>query len=360
MSDNTDHLPVTEDELFETAMRGYNRRQVDEFADRAHRRAAGLEGRLSRALGEAEQLRAELAAAQQAATSKPAHEEISDRTAQILQLAGEEARAQTDCAAREITQLRWEAQEEADARWAEATSQAERMLAAAREQADRAIATARAEAEKTSSTGRAEAEHTVTQARTQAQTTLAEATTTARELLDEAAARAAAIRDGAENRLSLLTDSHSEVMRRLSHNPRHGHRPGHQRLRPRLAGRRGGQHGRRGTRQLGRAWARPPRRVTARQRAARRHRARPPPPPAPRPARHPAPAARHWGRAGCRGKRPHGIERHARERTLTAGEQARACVPGQPGPFWPSLRSRPRHGEPGGRAAGPWPWREDA
>ena len=203
-------------ELFEAALRGYHRRQVEEFAASADRHAAELESRLARVHEETGQLRAELTAAQQAAGSAPAHEELSGRAAQILRLAGEEAASQKAGMAREITQLRWEAQENASATRARAQAQAGQMLTTARKQADQVTTAARAEAEQLTSAARAEAEQVSTQARQHAESSLAAATAEARQLLDEATAQTEAIRDGAGRRLVQLTRQHAETMAGLT------------------------------------------------------------------------------------------------------------------------------------------------
>jgi cell division septum initiation protein DivIVA len=218
MSENPDLLPnPTHEDPFEVQMRGYSRRQVDEFVARSRNHSRDLEERLSRSLDEVERLRLELSTARQAtAGSKPAHEEVSERIAQILKLANDEASAQKTHANDEITQLRAEAQKAADTSRAEAKSQAERMLTAAQEQAERTVAAARSEAEQTRNTSRTEAEHAAAAAKKNAETSIATAKAQAKQMLDEATARASAIHDGAERRLDLLKNRHTEAMRRLT------------------------------------------------------------------------------------------------------------------------------------------------
>jgi cell division septum initiation protein DivIVA len=218
MSENPDLLPnPTHEDPFEVQMRGYSRRQVDEFVARSRTHARDLEERLSRSLDEVERLRLELSTARQTASgSKPAHEEVSERIAQILKLAEDEASAQKHRASEEIAQLRAEAQKAADVSRAEAKSQAERMLTAAQEQAERTVAAARSEAEQTRSTARTEAEHTAGNAKKNAEAAVTTAKAQAKQMLDEATARASAIHDGAERRLDLLKNRHTEAMRRLT------------------------------------------------------------------------------------------------------------------------------------------------
>jgi DivIVA domain-containing protein len=229
MNDNSDLLPnLVHEDAFEMQMRGYSRRQVDEFIARCRSQIRDLEQRLARSLDEGEELRRDLATArQQALGAKPAHEEVSERIAQILKLADDEARSQKTKAHEDITRQRNDAQSEAEKIRTEAREQAERMLTAAQEQAERAITAARADAEKTVTGARNEAEKTLTGARNEAERTttearkksesaLASSKSQAKKALDEATARATAIHDGAERRLNLLSTRHSETIKRLT------------------------------------------------------------------------------------------------------------------------------------------------
>jgi DivIVA domain-containing protein len=229
MNDNSDLLPnLVHEDAFEMQMRGYSRRQVDEFIARCRSQIRDLEQRLARSLDEGEELRRDLATArQQALGAKPAHEEVSERIAQILKLADDEARSQKTKAHEDITRQRNDAQAEAEKIRTEAREQAERMLTAAQEQAERAITAARAEAEKTVTgarneaektlpAARNEAERTTTEARKKSESALASAKAQAKKALDEATARATAIHDGAERRLNLLSTRHSETIKRLT------------------------------------------------------------------------------------------------------------------------------------------------
>jgi cell division septum initiation protein DivIVA len=218
MNDNSDILPnLTHEDAFEMQMRGYSRRQVDEFIARCRSQIRDLEQRLARALDDAEELRRDLATTrQQALGAKPAHEEVSERISQILKLADDEARSQKSQAHEDIARQRNDAQQESDKVRAEAREQAERMLTAAQEQAERAITSARAEAEKTLSLARTEAENTTSEARKKSEAVLAGAKAQAKKALDEATARATAIHDGAERRLNLLSTRHAETIKRLT------------------------------------------------------------------------------------------------------------------------------------------------
>jgi DivIVA domain-containing protein len=229
MNDNSDLLPnLVHEDAFEMQMRGYSRRQVDEFIARCRNQIRDLEQRLARALDEGEELRRDLATArQQALGAKPAHEEVSERIAQILKLADDEARSQKSKAHEDIARQRNDAQTDAEKIRTEAREQAERMLTAAQEQAERAITSARAEAEKTVTAARNEAEKTLTSARNEAERTTTEARKKSdaalantkaqtKKALYEATARATAIHDGAERRLNLLSTRHAETIKRLT------------------------------------------------------------------------------------------------------------------------------------------------
>ena len=219
MNENSDLLPnlAPQEDAFEVHLRGYSRRQVDEFVARCRSQVRELEERLGRSLDDGEQLRQEVKALrQQALGNRPAHEEVSERISQILKLADDEAKAQKTRADNDIRKQLQDTQREADRTKKEARDQAEHMLTAAQEQAERAISTARSDAEKTRNTARAEADHTMAEARKKADSALSNAKSQAKQTLDEATARATAIHDGAERRLNLLSTRHAETIRRLT------------------------------------------------------------------------------------------------------------------------------------------------
>jgi cell division septum initiation protein DivIVA len=217
MNENSDLLPNLLHEEFEMQMRGYSRRQVDDFVARRNSEIRELEQRLARTLDETEHLRREIATVrQQALAGRPAHEEVSERISQILKLADDEARAQKGKADDDIAKQRSEAQHESERVRADAREQAERMLTAAQEQAERTISAARSEADKTRTAARTEADRLSNETRKKADSALANAKAQAKKVLDEATARATAIHDGAERRLNVLSTRHTETVRRLA------------------------------------------------------------------------------------------------------------------------------------------------
>lgn len=218
MTEHSDLIPdLDSEDVFEVQMRGYSRRQVNEFVARARSEKRDYEEQLSRSLDEVERLRAEVAASRQRdLEDRPAHQELSERMGQILKLADDEAKAQKSRALEDITKQRGEAKQEIDRLKAEAREQTERMLAAAQEQAENTIATARAEADKARTSARSEAERVVSEAQKKSENAVAAAQAQAKQMLDEATARATAIHDGAERRLNLLVARHTETVRRLT------------------------------------------------------------------------------------------------------------------------------------------------
>ena len=217
MNENSDLLPNLLHEEFEMQMRGYSRRQVDDFVARRNNEIRELEQRLARTLDDSEHLRRELSTVrQQALSGRPAHEEVSERISQILKLADDEAHAQKSKADEDIAKQRSDAQQESDRVRAEAREQAERMLTAAQEQAERTISAARTEADKTRTAAKTEADRLTSDTRKKADAALAQSKGQAKKVLDEATARASAIHDGAERRLNLLSTRHGETVRRLT------------------------------------------------------------------------------------------------------------------------------------------------
>src|SRR6266516_3131092 len=217
MTNDADLMPeLGQEDAFEVQMRGYSRRQVDEFVARTRAQIRDLEERLSRSLDDTERVRLDLSTARQDLSNKPAHEEISERVGQILKLADDEAKAQRTRAQDEIVKQRDDAKKEAERYRTEAREQTERMLTAAQEQAENAIAAARSEAEKLRNSARIESERAIGDATKEAESAIASAKAQAKQMLDEATMRATAIHDGAERRLNLLTSRHTETMRRLT------------------------------------------------------------------------------------------------------------------------------------------------
>src|ERR1700744_3665933 len=113
MNENSDLLPNLLLEEFEMQMRGYSRRKVVDFVTTRNNEIRELEQRLARSLDEGEHLRRELSVTrQQALAGRPAHEEVSERIAQILKLADDEAKAQKNKADDDIAAPRSDAQAE--------------------------------------------------------------------------------------------------------------------------------------------------------------------------------------------------------------------------------------------------------
>ncbi|MFI6787539.1 hypothetical protein ACIBG4_09425 [Nonomuraea sp. NPDC050383] len=251
MTNQHESIPdLMQEDTFEVVMRGYNRRQVHDYMTRTRNQIRDLEERLARAIEQAEQGRVELAEARRRMVEAPqSYEDLSPRLAQILKLGEEEAAAKRADAEAESTQLREQAAEEAERlvssaratadeiltsaqaeaerRVTDATAAAEGMLAQAGSDAEEQLTTARTEADETLRSARAEAERLVTgaeqeaarlleSASAEADRTLAAARGEAESTLADANRRVAALDEHAGRRVEYLTNTHSEVVRRLS------------------------------------------------------------------------------------------------------------------------------------------------
>ena len=250
MNQHENFPDLMQEETFEVVMRGYNRRQVHDYMMRTRNQIRDLEERLARAIEQAEQGRIELAEARRRMVETPqSYEDLSPRLAQILRLGEEEAQAKREDAEAEAARVREEAQAEADRlvtsaretsdkiltsaqaeaerRVSEATQAAERMLAQAGSDAEEQLTAARTESEETLANARAEAERLVTTAREESEQLLASAQAQAEQIVSGARAeadalltgaqqRAAAIDEQAGRRVDYLTNTHTEVVRRLT------------------------------------------------------------------------------------------------------------------------------------------------
>ncbi|SDM42231.1 hypothetical protein [Nonomuraea jiangxiensis] len=251
MTNQHESIPdLMQEDTFEVVMRGYNRRQVHDYMIRTRNQIRDLEERLARAIDQAEQGRIELAEARRRMVEAPqSYEDLSPRLAQILRLGEEEAAAKREDAASEAASVReaakaeaerlvtssretadkilTSAQAEAERRVSEATQAAERMLAqagsdaeeqlnAARTEAEDVLRESRAEAERLLAAAQAEAEQLVQSANTQAEQLVRGARDEAETMLTDARQRTATLDEQAGRRVDYLTNTHTEVVRRLS------------------------------------------------------------------------------------------------------------------------------------------------
>ncbi|MEU6711121.1 hypothetical protein ABZ897_06530 [Nonomuraea sp. NPDC046802] len=251
MTNQHESIPdLMQEDTFEVVMRGYNRRQVHDYMIRTRNQVRDLEERLARAIDQAEQGRIELAEARRRMVETPqSYEDLSPRLAQILRLGEEEAAAKREDAEAEASSVRdaakleadrlvttsretadkilTSAQAEAERRVGEATQAAEGMLAQAGADAEEQLTSARTEAEETLRESRAEAERVLTTAKAEAEQQVQSATEQAEEIVAEARResestltaaqqRAASIDEQAGRRVDYLTNTHTEVVRRLT------------------------------------------------------------------------------------------------------------------------------------------------
>jgi cell division septum initiation protein DivIVA len=259
-----------QEDSFEVVMRGYNKRQVDDYVLQCQHHIRDLAQRLALAEQEIERVRADAAVAIEKASSKPVHEEVSERLSQILRLANEEAERERanaadeiaalraaaladtqtlrELAQRETDELRQQALAETEAQrqkvqaetnalrervHAETNTlrervhaetdallrQAERDAADEREraqsEAERLVGNARASAERDLAEARAQAQHLEESARIQSEQLVGAAQERADTLIGEAERRATAINTVLGGRLEVLTATHQDVVTRL-------------------------------------------------------------------------------------------------------------------------------------------------
>ncbi|GAA1292658.1 hypothetical protein Psi02_50230 [Planotetraspora silvatica] len=240
MTNQTENFPdLMSDDSFEVVMRGYSRRQVHDYMIRTRNQIRDLEERLARTIDQAEQSRIELADARRKVTESPQNpDELGERLSQILKLAHEEAAANKEASESDAARLRDHAsaeaerlvmmareqaesiraaaQEEAERRVADATGAAERLLSQAGSDAEETLGTARAEAEDTLRSARAEADRQLTTARLESERHVADANAEASAALAAADKRVSALDEHTGRRVVYLTDTHTEVMRRLN------------------------------------------------------------------------------------------------------------------------------------------------
>lgn len=204
MSNEAEILPnLLREESFEIVMRGYNRRQVEEFIARSHNQIRDLEARLARALDDVERTRREMAEVREA--RKPTGDDLSDRLRQIINLAEDEAKDKVAEAEAKGAQIRKDAESESKRIIDEARANADKDLANSQEKASHLLNSAKKEADNVLSVAQQEAEQTVTSARIEAERTL-----TASER------RASVINEGATHRLNHLTKNHTHSLQRLT------------------------------------------------------------------------------------------------------------------------------------------------
>jgi cell division septum initiation protein DivIVA len=233
MEDQTAILPGSlQADPFETQMRGYNKRQVDDYITRTGEQLASLEARLGAALDAAERARLEVAAVreqyqQQQPSARPAHEEVSERLSQILRLAAEEAEQERGKAETEITRIREQAEAEVEELLSRARAEADEVLSSARQEAEgelghvreeseRLLVSSREEAERLLVSSREEAERLLVSSREEAEQTLTSARDHAERLRAQAERRAAAINGVLDQRLAALTEAHGAAVHRLA------------------------------------------------------------------------------------------------------------------------------------------------
>ncbi|WP_017613001.1 ATP synthase F0 subunit B [Nocardiopsis salina] len=172
---------------------GYDKAHVDDYYVRMDNQFKDLRERLQRMDEELEQYKRDLAIEREKAQVKPEHEQISERMAEILRIAEEEAKERRSRVESEVEEAEKKAKDEVSKYRKEAEEHAERIVSSAREEATEMVAGAKKEAEQLREQAKKEGDRR----------------------LSEAEARAKKIHDTADRRLATLTATHAEALRRL-------------------------------------------------------------------------------------------------------------------------------------------------
>jgi cell division septum initiation protein DivIVA len=205
----TEHpLPAARDagveNLFETVFKGYAKRQVEDYIAWLQEQVSAAKAELTDARRELATARDDLVETRAQLQTRPAHEEISVRMAQILRLAEEEAQQERDAGAQQAASVLEQARGEARAALEAAHANAADIVRAARRECDDDLAAARAEANRLVETARRQAEGTMADARERAQRALADADR-----------RTEQITTLQQRRLAAVLSAHEDVVRRL-------------------------------------------------------------------------------------------------------------------------------------------------
>ncbi len=201
------------DNLFDTTVRGFNKRQVEDYIGRMRVELSAARDEveswriqvedhardLAQARDEVARVRSENSAAH-----KPQHEEVSERLSQILRLADEEA-----------DQKRARAAQEAETALEGAREQSAKVLEAARSAAEGIISAARERAEKEAAAAKAEAESLLANASASSQATIQDAEARASRVLSDADQRTNEITSLQDERMAALSGVHTDTLRRL-------------------------------------------------------------------------------------------------------------------------------------------------
>jgi hypothetical protein len=206
---NTEH-PVSPardtgvENLFETVFKGYAKRQVEDYVAWLQEQVSAAKAELSDARRELAVAREDLVDTRAQLQTRPQHEEISVRMAQILRLAEEEAQQERDHGTQQAAAVLEQARSEARAALEAAHDNADEIVRNTRLECDDELAGARAEANRLVETAQQQAEATMSDARERAQRSLADADR-----------RTEQITTLQQRRLATVLAAHEDVVRRL-------------------------------------------------------------------------------------------------------------------------------------------------
>jgi cell division septum initiation protein DivIVA len=192
------------DNRFESVMRGYDKHQVDGYVAWMQDQIAAAQAGLGDARRELEAARGESERLRQQLQTRPQHEQVSERMAQILRLAQEEAEQEREKAA----QLAAGILEGAEA-------QARDVIEKARSDAAEMTRETQRSCEEQITDARAKAAELVETARQQSEATLAEARERPRRVLSDVDRRSRQIMALQQRRLAAVLAAHEDAMNRL-------------------------------------------------------------------------------------------------------------------------------------------------
>src|SRR3954465_7879651 len=132
--------------LFETVFKGYAKRQVEDYIAWLQEQVSAAKAEMTDARRDVAVARDDLVSTREQLQTRPQHEEISVRMAQILRLAEEEAQQERDAAVHQAGAVLEQARAEARAALEAAHDNADEIVRNARRESDDDLASARAEA----------------------------------------------------------------------------------------------------------------------------------------------------------------------------------------------------------------------
>jgi peptidoglycan DL-endopeptidase CwlO len=189
---------------FETVMRGYDKRQVEDYVAWLGEQLSAMQADLTETRRKLDAAREDSAALRQQLQTRPPHEQVSARMAEILRLAQEEAEQEREKAAEQAADILEQTQAKAAEVIEEARSDAAQMTRETQGQCEDQLASAQAKVAQLLET-----------AQRQAEATLTEAGERSRRVLTDVDQRSRQITSLQQRRLAAVLAAHHDVKQRL-------------------------------------------------------------------------------------------------------------------------------------------------